>query len=453
MSRPSKFATILLALFVSFHLVFAVAFAIQTPYRKAGTIRSWGPGLPTPDVGAPDERQHANYVRYLLKEHKLPVLVVGAPDAGEEYESHQPPLYYGLAAAAATVTGQTDVESGGFGNVARILNAIIGAVGVAGVFFAVLWATKREDLALVGTAFAALIPMNCALSGAISNDPLLITLISWSFAWSARALGSENEKEINRAMIWAAVFAGLACLTKSTGLVAMVGLSVTLLYLRKQFPITKVAGWMAIGALIASPVWIRNQLIYGDPLAQKVFKAAFAGSPQKAMIVAGIESSNAGGSPEAQYWINWVGYWTSRSYIGVFGVMDIWLNSSGKAGRDTDPNLLYKAIILFVGLAKISFLLYLRNKWKEVPKAVFVGLAISVVTVLLFIGFNMTYFQAQGRYLYPALAPTALVLGLGWVGIFKSQWKAALVVVSLIFGGTTIYALSILSSEFAQRLN
>lgn len=404
-----------------------------------------------PDVGAPDERQHANYVRYLLKNHSLPIFDPKAADIGEEYQSHQPPLFYGLASGVATVTGQQDVESHSFGSTIRIFNCLVGAFGVVGVFFACFWSTKREEIGLIGAAFAAFLPMNCALSGAISNDPLLIAFISWSFAFCAKALESEESKKSLKPLIIAAIFAGLACLTKSSGLVAVVGLATTALFLRKEFAITKLAGVFGIAILIALPIWLRNTSLYGDPLAQKAFKEAFVNSAQKTTIIAVIEASGAPGSSEVQYWLNWVGYWTARSYIGVFGYMDIWLNASGKAGLSSDPNWLYKAIIGFIALAKISFLVYLRNRWKEVPKIVLVGLIVALITVLLFIGFNLTYFQAQGRYLLPALAPSALILALGWTYVFKAKTTPVLIAVILVFGGTSLYALNQLTPEFALR--
>ncbi len=458
MTAPSKFAKIFLVVLACLHLVLAAAFAMETPYRKGGILLSQrdpitGGPAHSIDIGAPDERQHANYIRFVLKNHALPVLNIDAKDLGEEYESHQPPLYYVATAVVATVTGQSDVESQSFGQVARIFNCLIGAFGVVGVFFAILWSTKREDLAMVGTAFAGLLPMNCALSGAISNDPLLMALISWTLAFCAKALGAEDDGATKKSMIWAAIFAGLACLTKSSGLIAIAGLGITVLYLRPKVPITKLAGWFLIACLIALPVWLRNQMLYGDPLAQKVFKAAFTGSPQKSAIVAGIEASGAPGSPEVQYWMNWVGYWAARSYIGAFGYMDIWLNAKGRANVTSDPNTFYKVLLALIAIAKLSFLVFLRNKWKEVPKAVFVALAMAIVTLLVFVGFNMTYFQAQGRYLLPAVAPAGIVLAIGWMSLCKQKLPFALTLVVLVFGGTTIYALSQLSGEFALRLN
>ncbi len=408
------------------------------------------------DIGAPDERQHANYIRFLVNQHKLPVLIPGSPDVGEEYESHQPPLYYVISSVPAVITGQTDVETAGFGRTIRIFNCLIGATGIIGVFFAALWATKREDIALVATAFAALLPMNCALSGTVSNDPLLISMISWAFAFCAKALGSEDIKDCSKALIWAAVFSGLACLTKSTGLVSVAALAATVMFLRRQLPVQKLAGYFFISILIVSPIWIRNQILYGDPLAQKVFQLAFTGSPKKELILGIIESKGSPGSPEVQYWMNWVGYWSARSYIGAFGYLDIWLNSSGHASTSDkypDPNLLYKGILAFIVLAKLAFVLHVRNRVREVQSAIWVGLVIAAFTILLFIGFNLTFFQAQGRYLLPCLAPTALILAIGWLNLFKSKLMPVLITVTILFGGTTIYALTQLEPEFSARIS
>ena len=287
----------MLLVFACLHLSFAVSFALKTPYRAGGFVFSQPTGRGTyqhiDDIGAPDERQHANVIAFILNEHKLPVLNPKSPNLVEEYQAHQPPLFYTTAAVISTITGQTDVESQSFGRVIRILNCIIGALGVVGVFFAALWSTRREDIALIAGAFAAFLPMNCALSGAISNDPLLIALIAWSFAYASRAFNADGAPDTKRSLVLAAVFTGLACITKSSGLVAMAGLFVTLLALRPKISMKALSGFAVIALVIALPVWIRNQIIYGDPLAQNVFKQAFEGTTGKIMAV--IEASNAPG--------------------------------------------------------------------------------------------------------------------------------------------------------------
>jgi 4-amino-4-deoxy-L-arabinose transferase-like glycosyltransferase len=458
MNALSKFAKILLLVFACLHLLFAVGFAIKTPYRQAGYLFSQkdpktGFFAKAPDIGAPDERQHANYVRTLLKDHQLPVFQPGSPNFGDEYQSHQPPLYYVSAALAATVTGQTDVESQSFGKVLRVFNALVGASGIVGIFFAAFWSSKREDVAILAAGFAAVLPMNCALSGAISNDPLLITLVAWSFAFCAKAYLEEEGSNAKKSLMIAAVFTGLACATKSSGLVAMIGFVVTAFLMRQRIPIKNMAPALGVAILIALPIWTRNQILYGDPLAQRAFKEAFTGSAQKSNIVSEIELSGAPGSPEVNYWINWFGYWVARSFIGTFGYMDIWLNSSSRAARSTDPNTLYKFLIAFIAIAKLSFLVGLRRSWKDTPKPVLIGLLMAIVTFMLLVGFNLTYFQAQGRYLMPALGPLSLMFAIGWLSLFRSKLIPVLLTVLVLFGGTTIYSLARLEPEFSDRIS
>lgn len=457
------------------HFCLATWFAMITPYRTAGVLLNQrdpatGGYAQSKDVGAPDERQHANYIGYLLKEGKLPVFNPKSPTLYEEYQSHQPPLYYFVASGVAKLTGQTDIESQSFGRTIRILNCLIGALGLWGIFCASYWGTRRQEIALVATAFVAFLPTNIALSSAISNDPLLICLTSWSVAFlfgpnlEPREPRAYYQPYLRAVFISGAVgiLATAAFLTKSSGLISfLLGLGACIWALRtKNYPEIssnqrneirfRIIASLLMFVLITTMVWVRNINLYGDPLAQSAFKEAFVGSAQKTAILQAIEAGPSAGSPEVQYWINWIGYWTARSFIGVFGYMDIWLNTSGKANSNSDPNLLYKAIILFNFLGLGGGLLWLRNNWQENKRLGAITLGLVGLTVALFVMFNNTYFQAQARYLFPALSGFATLMAIGWVQIFR-KWQIALALVVAIFGGLTVYAGTQLPSEFAKR--
>src|SRR6185295_4224512 len=106
-----------------------VAFNSVTPYRKPGFLLHQrnptdGRPVPVPDVGAPDERQHANYVKSLLDGKGFPVLKPGDPNLYESYQAHQPPLYYALASAWCKAFGIDPTAEGGTG--LRLLNTLIG---------------------------------------------------------------------------------------------------------------------------------------------------------------------------------------------------------------------------------------------------------------------------------------------------------------------------------------
>ena len=465
----AKFARISLVILMVTHFCFAAWFAMITPYRTGGILLNQrGPdGRPaySKDIGAPDERQHANYIGYLLKNGKLPVFDPKSPTLYEDYQSHQPPLFYGLAAGVAKVSGQTDSESQSFGRTIRLLNCLIGSVGIVGAFFAAFWTTKRVEIAVVAATFVALLPLNISLSGAISNDPLLFALISWAFAFIARFMAEPSPSKVYFSSGCAsAVLVGLAVVTKSSAAVLLVlftfsfgwsggefrKLPEELRYQLRQSPI-KICSIIALPVVIGLPIWLRNQSLYGDMLAQSAFKEAFVGSAQKSAILGAIEAGPSAGSPEVQYWINWIGYWTARSFIGVFGYMDIWFNTSGKANSSSDPNIFYKAIILFNFLGLGGGVLWLRNNWNENKRLGAITLGLIGLTVALFVMFNNTYFQAQARYLFPALSAFATLMAIGWVQIFR-KWQIALALVVIIFGGFTVYAGTQLPGEFAKRI-
>ena len=465
----AKFARISLVILMVTHFWLAAWFAMITPYRTGGILLNQrGPdGRPaySKDMGAPDERQHANYIGYLLKEGKLPVFDPKSPTLYDDYQSHQPPLFYGLAAGIAKVIGQTDVESQSFGRSIRLLNCFVGALGVAGIFFAALWGTKSLEIACVASSFAALLPLNVALSGAISNDPLLCTLLSWVAALTLRAMCSDETVHAQlRSLIIGSFLIGAALWTKSSALVGLLVFTFAVIstMLGKQMPVdsdpseltpyrTKFVVPLIVPFLIVFAIWARNMSLYGDPLAQSAFKEAFVGSAQKSAILAAIEAGPSAGSPEVQYWINWIGYWTARSFIGVFGYMDIWFNATGKANSNSDPNLLYKAIILFNFLGLGGGVLWLRSTWQENKRLGAIALGLISLTLALFVMFNNTYFQAQARYLFPALSAIATLMAIGWVQIFR-KWQIALALIVVIFGGFTVYAGTQLPSEFAKRI-
>ncbi|MCB8933079.1 MAG: hypothetical protein H6534_06505, partial [Chthonomonadaceae bacterium] len=181
--------------------------------------------------------------------------------------------------------------------------------------------------------------------------------------------------------------------------------------------------------------WVRNTNLYGDPLAIQAFGDAFAGTAQAKTF---IEAFGVAG-----YWIDWVGWWTARSFVGAFGYMDIFL-----------PAALYSVIlaVFAIGLAG-WFARFFRETEDPAAKTVrVVNLVFSLFVLAFFLRFNAQYFQGQGRYLMPAVAAfaTAMASGLGFLGRGR-----ALLPGLLAFGllATSIYSLSVLPSEFERRVD
>jgi hypothetical protein len=72
---------------------------------------------------------------------------------------------------------------------------------------------------------------------------------------------------------------------------------------------------------------------------------------------------------------------------------------------------------------------------------------------LLFISFNLHYFQAQARYLYPALGPIACAFGAGALQLARGRLPMVLGLLLFVFGGTAVYAGTQLGPEFQQRIS
>lgn len=468
------------------HLVLACVYASITPYRSPGMLlgqRDPGTGAlaQAPDVGAPDERQHANYTIKLLNGEGFPVLDPKDPNLIENYQAHQPPLYYILHAGWCKITG-ANLESADSGLKVRSLNALIGAATVIGVFFLGLWAFKREDVGVVAAAFVALLPMNTALSGAVSNDPLLYCLCTWTLAFLAK--GCVGGWTLKTALL-VGLFTGLGLLTKTTA-IALLPVLLLALFLGPNRPSSKqIAVCAGVFVIIATPWLVRNQNHYGDPLALSAFNEAFKGSPAPVEVAlsglverdsAVAEKLNAyaashpdlkgrellrgaeaeggiGANRSLHYWSDWVGWWTARSFFGVFGYMDIFLNeSSTHATGEKNPNALYRMFLALGALVVMLWVLALRREeWKEHKRMHWLLGVFLLVIVVLFMRFNAQYFQGQARYLFPAIGVIGIGVAIAVLGVARSNWRAALAVIVVLLGGLNLYALMRLPEEFKRR--
>lgn len=389
-------------------------------------------GHPSPanDYGAPDERQHANYIGYVVKHHAYPVFKPGTPDLYETYQSHQPPLYYTLSAAWAIATGSADTANQSSKLPLRLFNCLIGAVAVLGVSRLALWGTKNETTALMATAFAALLPMNVALSGAISNDPLLVCLSSWVLALLAKMLRDGWSKKLG---IVAAVLVGLALLTKTTALALLPVLLVGMALLPNETLKTRgvrALGLCALAVLIALPWLIRNQNLYGDPFAIKAFNAAFTGNPKASFFIEKMGAAN--------YWRQDL-YATMCSFFGVFGYWDVWM-----------PSAVYNLMGVMLACFVVGWYLSLRPNPDQKQVHLVNGLFLFLIAAL-FIRFNMQYFQAQGRYIMPALGPIAV--GIGCAVSYFSKKRALMVatVLATMMFGLNVVVLRWLPDQFGIR--
>lgn len=446
------------------HIILAVIYANLTPYRTPGYlfIAKSRPWSKIPDIGAPDERQHANYVIHILAGQGLPVYQVMIPDPAhpgtmtrnpnldEVYEYHQSPLYYLVAAGYGRMVGldAQAAQDPRQGLRLRYVNAVFGAGTILGVYFLGLWGLRRRDVALLAAGIAALLPMNVALSGAVSNDPLLFCICTWTLAICARCI--QDGWTLGRALLVGALV-GLGLLTKTTAL-ALIPVVLTALWLRRPRVRDAIAS-AALAIVLVLPWWLRNQRIYGDPLGLRSFQELFAGAPKAPDLIALLGP--------VTYWVDWVGWWTVRSFFGVFSYMDIFLNERGNAytgpataSGPAAPNTLYRLLMAALFLACCGFVAALLKRQESGAKRVHAlnGVFLLLITGL-FVRYNMSFFQGQARYFYPAIGPIALGLSIGalhWARNRSRLVAGGIVLAMLVLNA---YALSRLPEEFAKRVS
>jgi uncharacterized membrane protein YfcA len=131
--------------------------------------------------------------------------------------------------------------------------------------------------------------------------------------------------------------------------------------------------------------------------------------------------------------------------------MDIWLNETGIASSPT-PNALYRFLIVGMLLLTAGWL-YGSTRPELAPEwpVQCVNGVFLLVILALFVRFNMQYFQAQSRYVLPAMGPIACGVGVGAITLLKKKPSFAAPVVGIVLLGVNLYALSILPDAFAKR--
>jgi 4-amino-4-deoxy-L-arabinose transferase-like glycosyltransferase len=431
-------------LIAAVHLALAIGYAWVTPYRQGGyNLYARDPETGGPkferDIGAPDERQHVNYVARIAHGKGFPVLDPKDPALYENYQAHQPPLFYVLAAGWSKIVGITTFETRDEGFLLRLLNALLGAISVLGVFHFAFAAMRNAAIAAASATFAALLPMNLAVSGAVSNDPLLIALCSWTLAVAARGI---RDGWTIRLAVGTGILCGLALLTKTTAIALIPALLLgQLLAGAKSGALSLKPLFVAvsIAILFAIPWWIRNQVLYGDPLAVKAFNDAFIGSPKAIEFIrmTGVFGYWTGASSLGVGVLNW----TMRSFLGMFGYMNVFL-----------PMPLYTAFYVLLGILTIGRLAaFRRPEMAESHGPRLLGTIFFLLILAFYLRFNSEYFQAQARYLFPALAPISLFLGIGLCALGGKRPWLAIGAYIVAFVALNAWIVGWLPEEFAKR--
>jgi hypothetical protein len=377
----------------------------------------------TPMWQAPDEPAHFNYIQHIAEQGHLPVLRPGdypadymetlksehfPPDMSVDslrYEAWQPPLYYLLGVPIYWATDNLSVPTQVIA--LRFFSLAIGAV--------LIWVTyrliralcpQRPALALGTATFLTVVPMHVAMLAAINNDGLAalwLTSVLWvSVVMIRRGLTRGR-------LLLTGVLLGLCLLTKNTAAlsipIALLSLWLATQRANERVPATRWFGWvlwLSIPALILSGwLYIRNGLIYGfDDMLIWQRHAQVAGD----QLTTATYIAEQGLGP----WLADLIRVTFQSFWGQFGWMAVPMS-----GR------VYLILSLISAMAGLGLCLLIARQIRRAPirwstLASLIPLVTAVLfTVGLYLWYNRSFVQFQGRYLFPAIAPIGLAFSLG----------------------------------------
>ncbi len=372
----------------------------------------------------PDEPSHFGYVRQLAKGRGLPMLGRDTAPDGPTYEAHQPPLYYALAAPFFLAGRALGGEAGAWSAV-RLFTLLCGLATVVAVFGLAQWLFPGQPaVAILAGAFAGWLPSQVALFSVVSNDPLAEFGFTATFLLLAMWAGDRSRQ---RLPLWMGLVAGLTFWVKASALV-LVGAVPSALILATwkgdRRDGLKAVALFGAGFLGAAPWMIRNGMVYGDPLGWKVFVAYFHEVMRSPTPVTFAALSHRSWTP-GWYWGQAVAGWAFRDSLGM------WLFTRPGRTAPLKVSLPPEAYLFWGGvwmLAAAGWLLHLRKppfRGEAGSAVVWTGMMTALGALLLaYVRLNATFFWAHSRYLFPAVAPLGLLLGVGLTSLAPERARA-----------------------------
>jgi hypothetical protein len=382
---------------------------ILVVYLIVGSLFAAG----TPIWQAPDEPAHYNYIRSLAEGRGFPVMESGdydqsyisrlttegfppsLPITSLEYEDHQPPLYYLLAVPVYWISGGSVLGL-------RLFSLVLGGFGIVALFLILReFCPTQPGVAWFGGGLVAFIPQYVAVMASVNNDALVVALL-WFWLWLAlRYLRGDVPA-------WGlGALAGALLLTKSTayGVLPLALLAVFLRYRRGGMSLRwagqQLATILAPMVLLGVLWWGRNIAVYGWPdlMGLRRHDEVVLGQPQSADWIA---------RDGAVLFLRNAIWTTFRSFWGQFGWMGVVLDLR-----------IYQGLAIFTSLTVYGALWRLLDAMQagiEVRRREALALigTSALISLGMYVVYNFTYVQHQGRYLFPALPLFALGAALGW---------------------------------------
>ncbi len=393
----------------------------------------------------PDEPAHWNFIVYVARTGQLPILQPGDyPEQTLEvlkslhfpgdrsietirYESHQPPLYYVIGAALYRLSAPISPDGALY--LIKIMS-VLAAVALVWVTYRIgcVVAIDSHWIAAAAAGLVALLPMNLNMAAAVNNDTLGNLLLAMVVLLCLHSLqtGLDRRHGTRLGMVM-----GLALLTKVTAFVALPLVAVASVLAAPMARGTArrhlvgVATTFLVSLVVAGWWPVRNVLVYGG--------GDFLGLARNREVA----TQPLTGPLTTEAVRRWASI-TFDSFWGQFGWMGIPLD-----GR------VYRVLLLATVLAVAGLVVRgLRHRSPEAAPVAWPSMILVATWLALVVGddiwYNLTFIQAQGRYLFPALPAFGLLFAGGLLTFLRP--RAAWVGACGIAGSLTLLNVSILWS-------
>ena len=429
------------------HLLLAGAYSLWVPLGEA-----------------PDEADHWAYIQYLAREHRL-------PQGPELTQAKHPPLYHASAAVLASLVvpnlggldsrlflranpdvsfWSEDIATGGYSynsfihttyeewpwrpgplafHLARFWSVLLSTLTVWATYRLLLTIFPGEDafpLVLATTAFVAFLP-EFAFIGSVLNNDTLAALLGTAALWGGwtlyRSRGQMGGVDTGLALglgVWAKV--STIALWPTVFLLALLGAWRARPHPRR-WGRGVVLPFMA-ATLIAAPWFIRNWRLYGDPTG----------------IALARQTVDQRTTPWTWADTRWLLNGWFHSFWGKFG----------SAGHIPMNPFLYQVLLVLTLLAVMGLFLALLRRQAFLPVAIFT-LAAGSVALAIWRYSLIALGTDQGRLLFPALAPLAGLLVLGWMSLVPARQRGLLaLLIGMGMAGLGVYGLvGVIRSAYA----
>lgn len=407
--------------------------------------------LATPIFEKPDESFHFFFAVQIARGEGLPdQRNVGENDLWQQ-EGSQPPLYHILAGTLLRavpldnaeahavrnphhamgmpkIPGNNNIfvhapDAGPFAtpthtavHLARWLSLLMGAITVWATWHLAHELLPAQPLVAWATAgVVAFTPQFLFISSAVSNDATVAAVVTVALWLLVRAI-RRGLTPAETALF--AVAVGAAALTKLNGLIFLaiaVGMLVLVFWRDRGnarragtvHPLAIAAGLVVAVTAIAGWWYVRNWHLYGDPTG----------------LSAMLDIIGRRDDPLSFSYLKWELSGLDISYWGLFGWFNVLVD-----------DWFYVLMDAVVGIAALGLIWrlvrWLRSADRTVSLEWLPVIAWPILVLAGLIRWTMLTPGIQGRLLYPAIAPIALLIVLGWLALISRRWQPAFVAVA-----------------------